>query len=303
MLPALDRAWFTPLPGSVLRAAIAGGMVLGCGLIGWPMRRRSVVTHPPFWQTIAVLGVIAVVPPALFLHSRYEAEFHRVRDLLEQSRYATAARVLERLAWYPTNHILLGHDRRTVYSQAVAAERQVQAELTQLDRQPDRQATALDRARLLAMLGREPRALEVLSTLEAVTPEALNLRATIRETQEQWIASRDDYRAALALGDRHEPLAADRFQALRGIAYCERKLGNSLAAEAAWLRLVEIHPTAETHFLLGQFYEDTQQTRQARHHLHRAATLDPANYKVPAESIERRIRRAHLGCFLGPASD
>jgi tetratricopeptide (TPR) repeat protein len=96
--------------------------------------------------------------------------------------------------------------------------------------------------------------------------------------------------------------AASLDAAWRGLGYCERKLGDPVAAESAYLKLLARQPTADTHFLLGQFYEDAQQAGPARDHLQQAAALDPARYREPADALLRRLRRAHFGCWVGTSN-
>jgi hypothetical protein len=295
-LASVDRAWFAPLPGAMIRAALAGGLVLSCALVGWPNHRRIVAGHfsrsAPLAAGLSLF--IAVVPPALFLHSRFDAEFRRVRDLLEQSRFTAAVRTLDRLAWYPTTDRLFDIDRRTLLAQARSAEQEVRQAWQRFERQSDSASTSLERARLLAMLAQEEAALEVMSGLVTPTAEAWNLRGTILETQDQWAAAGKAYRAARESGSLDRAVLA---QALRGIAYCERKQGHERAAEAALLELLDLEPTAETHFLLGQFYENAQQPESAWRHLRQAAAIDPAHFQTPTESLQRQLRRQHFGCL------
>lgn len=301
MIAALPREWLAPIPGAVLRTVIVGGLILGCGLIGGPMRHRG-ESPVRFRRPMLAAGIwafVAIVPPSLFLQSRFEAEFQRVRELLEQSRFTEAARTLDRLAWYPTDNRLLGVDRKTLTQHVRAAERLTRQELAAREQHPDREAQILDRARLHAMLAQEPTALALLASVESPTPASRLLEGTIRETQEQWPAAREAYQAALA--DLSSITLEDRAQGLRGIAYCERKLGHAAAAEAALLQLLKLQPTAETHFLLGRFYEDAQSSGPARHHLQKAVDLDPGQYKTPAEALFRRLRQAHFGCFVVPS--
>ena len=56
-------------------------------------------------------------------------------------------------------------------------------------------------------------------------------------------------------------------------------------------------PTADSHFLLAQFYDDTQQTRKAREHARRAMTLAPQRYQQEGEKLIRKLTVFHFGCF------
>ena len=72
--------------------------------------------------------------------------------------------------------------------------------------------------------------------------------------------------------------AAGVLRATTGIAYCLRKLGRYAEAEVAYREVLALSPTADSHFLLAQFYEDAQQAGKAREHARRAIELAPDRY-------------------------
>jgi tetratricopeptide (TPR) repeat protein len=84
---------------------------------------------------------------------------------------------------------------------------------------------------------------------------------------------------------------------VRGIAYAERKLGRYPQAEAAYQRLLELSPTADTHFLLAKFYEDTQRADLARQHARRAMRLAPERYEASGQELINSLAVRHFGCF------
>ena len=157
------------------------------------------------------------------------------------------------------------------------------------------------RAKDLAMLGRNREAIAVLDSLPALTDSApaCNLRGTIYETQSQWRTALAWYAKARStwhsLADSQERTAG-LIQATTGVAFCQRKLGRLREAEAAWQELLTLSPTADTHFLLAQFYEDTQQAAKARFHADQAVRLDPSTYAKQAHALTNKLVTSHFGC-------
>jgi tetratricopeptide (TPR) repeat protein len=82
-----------------------------------------------------------------------------------------------------------------------------------------------------------------------------------------------------------------------GSAYCYRRLGRLSEARACYLRLLEINPNADTHFLLAQFFEDIQETSSAQHHALEAARLDPDRYRESGHQLIRKMRALHFRCL------
>ena len=89
-------------------------------------------------------------------------------------------------------------------------------------------------------------------------------------------------------------------RAVTGVAFCERKRGHLREAEAAWQELLSLAPTAETqadaHFLLAQFYDDTQQTEKSQFHVQQAMKLDPEQYVEPGRQLLSKLVTSHFGC-------
>jgi tetratricopeptide (TPR) repeat protein len=91
--------------------------------------------------------------------------------------------------------------------------------------------------------------------------------------------------------------SAEVYQVAMGSAYCFRRLGRLSKARACYLRLLEINPNADTHFLLAQFFEDIQETSSARHHALEAAQLDPSRYGERGQELIRKMRALHFRCL------
>jgi tetratricopeptide (TPR) repeat protein len=90
---------------------------------------------------------------------------------------------------------------------------------------------------------------------------------------------------------------AGLLQATTGIAYCQRKLGHYADAEATYQQVLTLSPTADSHFLLAQFYEDAQQAEKARTHARRAMALAPTRYRQEGEKLIRKLTVYHFGCL------
>jgi hypothetical protein len=94
-----------------------------------------------------------------------------------------------------------------------------------------------------------------------------------------------------------------RVQALRGIGYCARKAGRTSQAEAAYQALLKTSPTADSHFLAAQFYEDAQATSLALRHVRQAMALDPRRFGESGRTLVNKLQTAHFGCWGVYSSD
>jgi hypothetical protein len=74
-------------------------------------------------------------------------------------------------------------------------------------------------------------------------------------------------------------------------------LGHYARAETAYQQLLALSPTADTHFLLAQFYEDVQRTSLAAEHARRAMALAPERYQQPGEQLLDKLVTLHFGCW------
>lgn len=252
--------------------------------------------------TALALAILAVVP-AVYVDARVRHDLKLLTELLEQTRLGEAselAGMIERLQ--PTavwQGRLVAALRRDLDRSVAGLRRRVAVPLSG----SANSLAQVDRARDLAILGDTDAALKVLSDrrIAAVEdPEVMNLLGTIHETRSEWTAAGDWYRRARrASADlpASETRQALRLQAQRGIAYAERKAGRTPEAEAAYRELLALSPTADTHFLLAQFYEDAQQTDLAHQHVRQAMSLDPRRYGKPGRELVDKLQTVHFGCF------
>lgn len=266
-----------PLPTEAARAARVA-------------RRRAVVS----WFSLAVAFLFIV--PALFSTARDEADRSRLEELIARSRWGEADQLARRLQ-VAAPHLRIHGERLDVVA-GILADR-VQTLEDAIRNAPDASAPPevhLAYARQLAMLGREETAVQHLNTRHLTSPVALNLLGTIEETRSNWPAAEVHFRATLSASEARE----SRVPALTGLAYSLRKQGRYRDAEAAYLQLWNLTPTAETAFLLAQFYEDTQQPAAASTFTHRAMELDPGRYSAAGMRLLEMLRTRHFGCFAVP---
>jgi tetratricopeptide (TPR) repeat protein len=298
----LDVLLAYPLVGALLRTAVALGLTFPATLLYQVLARH----HSPgnHWSA-AVAGLAAVVAlllPWTYVAARVRHDLDRLGELVALSRVGEARTLANSLlaldagrTWngYPLDEVAADIDRTTS-----ELESRVTVPLAG-------QATAqqrLDRARELAMLGRSEAAIDCLQRVQdpSLAPEAANLLGTICENQNAWDESLEAFTAA-RLAWQSQPSsaaqAAGLLQAIRGVAYSQRKLGYYDRAEAAYQELLALSPTADSHFLLAQFYEDTQQAEQARVHARSAMALAPDVYGQKGGKLIRKLSVYHFGCL------
>jgi tetratricopeptide (TPR) repeat protein len=256
-------------------------------------------------STLAVLGPEAIallVVPALYVHARCKSDLNQAVELSRQSRYGETSVLLHRILalqpdaqWGGTSVALAAANTDEIVHRI---EEQIAAPFPETATDADR----IHRAQQLAMLGRNREAIALLDSTPSLadSAEGCNLRGTIHETQGQWLDAREWYtRAKTALrslpGSRAQ--TGGLAQAITGIAFCERKLGRLHEAEAAWQELLALAPTADTHFLLAQFYEDTQQAAKAQFHARQAMTVDPERYSRDGQRLLDKLITSHFGCL------
>lgn len=296
----------TSVDGHVLRLLVAVLSTTGVGLVLAGMAdatSASVVRRFRGAGTIALALAILAVIPAVFVDARVRHDLKLLTELLEQTRLGEASELVSRIVALQPSTVWQGRP-------VAAVRRELDRSVADLRSRtavalPDSvdPLTRVDRARDLAVLGDTDAALKVLSDRRIAAiedPDVLNLLGTIHETRSEWTAARDWYRRARRASEdlpASETRQALRLQAQRGIAYAERKAGHTPEAEAAYRELLALSPTAETHFLLAQFYEDAQQTDLAHQHARQAMTLDPRRYGKSGRELIDKLQTVHFGCF------
>lgn len=281
--------------GIALAASVAAAGLVHVGTPHLLRRERT-----PSSLTIVGTLIISWLLPKVYTEAHLQFDQQRFTEFVEQDRLGDAAELARRLSMTDPQGTWRGHPWPRVLSELRSAmatlERQLPSPLTADASLADR----LDQARTLAMLGRGSEAVGGLTADAATSPAAALLLATWYENRQEWNTARLWYRQALqqlGLSPANETMRLDLVQAWTGIGFCERKLGNLPMAEAAYQQVLQLLPTGESHFLLAQFYEDTQRADLAQQHARRAVQLDPAQFAEPARRLTNRLVMHHFGCF------
>jgi tetratricopeptide (TPR) repeat protein len=305
----------SPALASLARPLVALGLALAAALFVAGCTRRPLSAPLAGRASVGASVALSVAAlwlvPAAYAATRVRHHAAQLEQLLDEARLAEAARLARALSDFdptlrldgttlPAAH---GAPIRTLAPalavQVRTVEERVANPLPADASDDDRLARAAD----LALLGRESEALpliEPLAARESPDPAALDLLGMIHETREDYPAARSAFDRAAQTWEA-QPDSPERTaglaQAVRGIAYAERKLGHYPQAETAYQRLLELSPTADTHFLLAKFYEDTQQAPPAREHARRAMRLAPDRYGDPGRELIDSLAVRHFGCF------
>lgn len=296
---------------SLFRSFVACGLALATTSLVCAFRSRQ--RQPPTHRTDRVITgtislLVATVLPFIYVQARCRHDAVLLTNLLEQSRFGEAqrqARVLIQLSptmeWNGRSYRMIS---REIDSQVRALESALAAFPTEVATDDQH----LQRCRQLAMLGRTDEAILHLQPLlgSSISPFACDLYGTIYEATAQWETARgyhrrakDEWQDRPATPERHAGIG----RASARLGYCERKLGHYELAEAEYCELLSQSPTADTHFLLAQFYEDMQQSAKARQHARHAMTLAPERYQREGQKLIDKLIIGHFGCLTIFASE
>ena len=252
-------------------------------------------------RAVCCLAVLALVP-SIYIDARGRHDAEQYFSLRQQSRLGEASSLLRRMLFLdPTirkDEHLLRREQSDLNREIDSLNRQVSNKLSTTATFDQR----LQRSRLLAVLGHTNEAINLLleksESIQSV--EACSLLGTMHENRHDWDSAIRFYGIAETLL-RSSPAetadSAEAYQVAMGSAYCYRRLGRLSEARACYLRLLEINPNADTHFLLAQFFEDIQETSSAQHHALEAARLDPNRYRERGNQLTRKMRTLHFRCL------
>jgi len=248
---------------------------------------------------LLVGGLSAAIVPWVYIAARNHAEGTRLEELIAKSRWGEANHLARRLLAASPETRVRGQPLATVAEALASRVRELEASAQTAPAASAPPGTHLAYARTLAMLGLEEQAIRHVEAAPFKTVEALNLLGTIHETRSNWLAAENHFRRAekSAAHESTTPHRAAQIQALTGLAYAQRKQGRYPDAEQTYLQLWNLSPTADTAFLLAQFYEDTQQTQPAERFTRQAISLDPSRFTEPGRRLLNSLRTRQFGCF------
>jgi len=281
-----------------VRFGFAAGLGLGLVLLLSPLATRfatsNAVRSTP--AAVVIAAAAAWLLPQVYLTARTRSDLERLDRLVDDMRLGEALPLARRIVDVDPQATLRGEPLAEVASRMADLLDDLRREANVALPASPSEEDVLARAEQFAILGETAAAVELLTDHDLPGPAAANLLGTIYETRGDWSVAQRWYQTAL---DR---VAADeengeRARGLRGIAYCQRKRGRPAEAERTYLALLELSPTAETHFLIAQFYEDTQRADLARNHARRAMELSPAQYAVSGERLIQQLQTFQFGCW------
>jgi len=252
------------------------------------------------WAFLAA-SVSATLLPTIFVHVKCQHAWKRFDELVDSSRIGEARDELRTVMRLSPNLSKQGRSVAEAFQWVQAEYDRIEQVRSQLPHPPGDTKTALQQARLLAILGKTDLAIGYLEQFPAASQsiDGALLRATIFETHQAWDKATAEYTLAkkliLASGEYYK--TSDQWlTALRGEAFCRRKAGDLIGAEKAYLELVQASPTAGHAMLLAYFYEDIQQTDAARQWIREAIRIDPA-VEAEARPLWAKLESSHFGCF------
>lgn len=290
----------------VLRPVIAFWIMMTCLLLAgnvFPFQ-ESVATPRQGALVWSLVCITALVVPAFYIQSRVIEMVTQTEEYLGSGRLGDARQLTREICvlspWEKIGETPVGDLARDLDRDCYEIERN----LAFMERRPVQgEEFTYQRARLLSILGQTSDAACLLAPWTqklGTSPLSYQLLGNIYQHQENWAESERYYRRALKAWEtlpRSEQQQAGIVAALKGIAFAERKRGNYAEAEAAYLSALSLVPTADQHFLLAQFYEDTQQTTKARDHVQQAMALNAARYAIPGKKLITSLQQQHFGCL------
>ncbi|GAA4421089.1 hypothetical protein [Bremerella cremea] len=251
-----------------------------------------------------VSSLLFLVVPWTYQQARCNAELDTAMDQLSQTRLVEANdRLRSCLVLEPS----LQHQGIAVRKMVEQLTLQI-AEIQQQSAMPLAADAPIERvvpfAIQLAVLGRGEEATRLLNMYENSPGFAAHgghqVLGTLYQDRREWRLSLDHFRLAekfWADQASSPSTSAALASSIQGTAFALRKLGRVFEAEEAYQRLLDLNPSAETHFLLAQFYEDIQHSSLAAHHARRSIELHPQQYKTSGEALIHKMQASHFRCF------
>jgi len=288
--------------GFALRNTVGFGLMFSASLAVMAAlgRRESMVTtsvrRGVFAVSVAAFAL--VLCPAIYVNARCRNDLGRLDGLVDQLRLDQALVLAKNVATLDSELMLRGKPLPTVVASLEKAIHELEEQVAPPLAADATDAARMERARQLAMLGQTASAIDVLRPMQDA--EADNLRGAIYAARSEWDDGLAAYERA-KIGYEARPASDARLagltRATTGVAFCHRRAGRYAEAEAAYQELLGIAPTADTHFLLAQFYDDAQQAKKAHFHARRAMEFAPKRYRERGEALIGKMSVFQFGCL------
>ena len=248
--------------------------------------------------------LVVLLVPTVYELARCQSETKRAFEYVEQSRLGEAAELLRHCLVLRPHLQHEGQEiQLSLQSLAAAIERVRLQTKSSLPREAS-ESQQIRRAVQFAILGQRDRAIALLQPLSDSNSFAFNggdeLLGTLYQDRRDWKQSIAHFhRAADAWSVAPESTTRQSHLAksIQGVAFGLRKQGEVEQAATAYRKLLQVAPTAETHFLLAQFYEDIQETARATRHVRLAIELSPEQYASAGQQLLAKMQANHFGCF------
>ena len=287
-----ESLWPVLLHQLLVTVPLVSGVLLWGRRVAGDVTARMLRPNHPSTLAWTTAMAIALLLPAIYRVSRIDAAVTQLRELQSQSRIGESVELGRRLRGLAPA-LMYGHEPfRTVL---VRWEDEQERMINDVPHVTDRVA----QARMLAMLGLREEALLLLDVAHGPRTHSADvclLVATIYEHEQDWDRSVQWYEKAVSTGTAERVPAATLAAAWRGVGFCRRKQGLYREAERAYLRMLELEPTADAHLLLARFYQDTQAGERAARHLDAAAAVGP-EYAAVAGEMRSQLQSRQFGCL------
>lgn len=290
----------------VLRPAVALWVIICFLLVVGNIlpSQKTTQTKSPGALAWCLASITAFVVPVFYIESRVDGMVTQIEEYLGSGRMGDARRLTREVAVLsPWSEI----DDKSADAIARDLDRacyDLEQSLVFMKQRPvSSEEQTYHAARLHTILGEPAVAISLLdpwSEKSSTSPLTFQLLGNIYQHQENWSDSERHFRRSLKAWQKlpnSEQRQAGIISAWNGIAFAERKRGNYEAAENAYLSALFLDPTADQHFLLAQFYEDTQQTTKAREHAQQAMALNAARYETSGKKLITSLQQQHFGCL------
>jgi tetratricopeptide (TPR) repeat protein len=302
-----NATYFYPYLPFIVRDVSACALALSALLLMDVIRgSRRYVPRP--WLPFAALALFAyLLVPANYVEDRCRQDRGRVAKAWSDGHLVEVRPLVDGLMTLDPQSELNGQALTKVARRIKEASVDLQVKVSQPLANNAAGPERLERARDLARLGRTDSVIELLGTVKeaSLAPEVENMLGDIYRVRAEWGLGLASYQRARAEWEPR-PASAERVQgllrAIRGIAYCQRRMGRDAEAESAYHEVLALSPTADSHFLLAEFYSTIKRADKARFHAAQAADLSPAAYQQQAKSLFHTMDSLPFGCSVGAHS-